>query len=213
MGTPKKLYLTGRNAEHVKTLNMIFRLNRRLKFMSERLGLSYKANCRIDSVDLGGPRVEESGTYEYPTTLEVKIEGYPTTLEVKIEGYSNYFFSVRIVDGRWIPEGRTLSGPGLSIGQVYRGVAKELREHAAALARERQTFEPTGERAVNVFCGAKLGGEKLVIGCGAEPDPINGHAEFSYKIDGYNGGLVSTVHLCRRCARFLKAKGGSNGKS
>jgi hypothetical protein len=115
-----KLYLTTQAAKGpLEVVRQVLKLNRRLDSKRREFGLEYQAQAIIQSVDFGGVRIEESGTYTYPTTLEVKIESH-----------SNWFFSVRVVDGRWVSEGRNLDGPGRSIGQVYRLILRELKEHA-----------------------------------------------------------------------------------
>ncbi len=56
-----------------------------------------------------------------------KTVQYPETIEVKIENWSNHFYSVRVSDGRWIPEGSNLDGRGLTSAQVYRRMLNEVR--------------------------------------------------------------------------------------
>lgn len=129
--TKRKLYIEGRALAPLELVSKIARLNRRLDSYRRRLGLEYDVPVKITGVDTGGPRVEDSGTYVYPTTLEVKIEAR-----------SNRFYSVRVVDGVWVPEGRSLSGPGRSLFQVYRSVLRELAEHAADIKAAKQGGQP-----------------------------------------------------------------------
>ena len=62
---------------------------------------------------------------EHSSTEDGETYHYPETIEIKIENRSNYFFSYRLKDGRFVREGSSLNGVGLSVVDVYRLMAKE----------------------------------------------------------------------------------------
>lgn len=145
-----KPYTTSKAAINtLKLVNRIRSLDRRLRRQSQRFGLAYEASAFIVEACIGGPRVENGETFVYPSTLELKIEGR-----------SNWFYSVRIVDGALIPEGRALSDPGRTLADVYRSVVRELKEHAAAIKLQNEADAMNGV----VFRGAII----PVVGCKAD---------------------------------------------
>lgn len=99
-----------------QALKDILKLRRRLN--RRPCGLESRVDVKIIEVSDAKTQDEGDGKYDYPETIEVKIENW-----------SNYFFSVRTKDNRWIYEGRPLSGKGYTTAQIYRHMLEELRDH------------------------------------------------------------------------------------
>lgn len=94
-----------------------------------------KLGQRLRRVNIGEgiarTRVDVVTTSFSPEFTQKESKGvftYPECFEVKIENKQNHFYSVRTRDNRWIPEGMSLNGKGLSIGQVYKLMLKEAFE-------------------------------------------------------------------------------------
>lgn len=100
-------------------MKQVFKMKRMLKAKSRELGLGYV--CLLEVVDYSKAFTQVEDGEEYL---------YPSTFEIKIESRSNHFYSLRVVDGAWIREGRNLLGPGRTAAQVYRMIVRELKEHA-----------------------------------------------------------------------------------
>lgn len=100
-------------------LEQLFKMKRMLKSKSLALGLSYECVVEIIDYSKAFAQIEDGEEYLYPSTFEIKIESR-----------SNHFYSLRVVDGAWIREGRNLLGPGRTAAQVYRMIVRELKEHA-----------------------------------------------------------------------------------
>jgi len=100
-------------------MEQVFKMKRMLKAKSRELGLGYV--CLLEVVDYNKAHAQIEDGEEYL---------YPSTFEIKIESRSNHFYSLRVVDGAWIREGRNLSGPGRTAAQVYRMIVRELKAHA-----------------------------------------------------------------------------------
>ena len=71
-------------------------------------------------------KVEDDKTYHYPETIEVKFENQ-----------SNSFYSYRLSDGTFVPEGRDMCKPGLTIKQVYKRQALEAKARRERLTNGR----------------------------------------------------------------------------
>ena len=101
---------------NVKKLVLIFEMIKRFKAAARKQGFD-NIEATVIEYSVGRKTIENGVPYTYPDTLEVKFENW-----------ENHFFSYRLQDGRFIPEGCDLSGKGLTLAQVYRKQLKELRE-------------------------------------------------------------------------------------
>lgn len=100
----------------MKHAQMVFRVKSRLEYYAESMGLHIQV--KVTGYSPAETKLESDGkTYRYPETLEVKIENW-----------HNHFYSFRTKDGRWIPEGRNLTGKGISTFRVIRSMMRELKE-------------------------------------------------------------------------------------
>jgi hypothetical protein len=104
------------------SLPLILSMGRRLERYTRELGLSYRCPVIIKEYSPAYDQNEDGVVYSYPERISVKIESH-----------SNHWFDVRVSDGRWIREGKILSGKGLSAGQVYKQIRQELKDHAAQI--------------------------------------------------------------------------------
>jgi hypothetical protein len=75
-------------------------------------------------------RVEDGETYHYPEVIEVKFESW-----------SNHWFSYRVRDGRWVPEGCNLNGEGLSTYRLMRRLIRELHDYRLQVELHREARE------------------------------------------------------------------------
>lgn len=64
---------------------------------------------------------QNEGTETHPVMVS-----YPETLEVKFEADSNFFYSVRVSDFKFIREGSLLDGDGTSASEVCSHIRKDL---------------------------------------------------------------------------------------
>ncbi len=103
----------------MKHLEQVFSMRRRLTYYAEELGLSYPCELKLTNYDAAETRIEDGTEYSYPATFDVIIESWDT-----------FKLSFRPEDGRWIREGASLGGAGLSTAQMYRRVRNNLRAHA-----------------------------------------------------------------------------------
>ncbi|HNA61476.1 MAG TPA: hypothetical protein PKW79_00160 [Rhabdochlamydiaceae bacterium] len=102
----------------MNTLKMLFKTQKKYYLKACDLELGH-LKCVIKDYSEAETKVENGKTYHYPEVINVKFENW-----------SNWFFSYRLKDGRWIPEGSDLNGKGLSTFKLMRNMIREMRAYA-----------------------------------------------------------------------------------
>lgn len=129
----------------MKQLELVFKMKRMLKYHSSALGLGFECNLVLDGYSPANAVVEDDGkTYHYPESFELKIENQ-----------NNHFYTFRVKDGKMLREGCTLTGPGLSVAQVYRKQLQELKDTAF-----RRNLDSISVSDIETYRKNKSGGAK-----------------------------------------------------
>lgn len=108
----------------MQALKLYLNMSDRIKYQSQRHGLENPFDLKI---------------LDYSQVFKQNENGveviYPEMLGLKLEGWNNTFFSLRVEDCRFIPEGCNLDGPGLTAYQIYRRMLQEMKSYAAFIKR------------------------------------------------------------------------------
>lgn len=105
----------------MNALKILFKTQRVFEYKACDFELGH-LKCKITGYQEASTKIENGTTYHYPETIEVKFENW-----------SNWFFSFRLQDGRWIPEGSDLNGKGLSTFKLMRNMIREMKAYAEAI--------------------------------------------------------------------------------
>lgn len=93
--------------------------------------------------------VEEGGTFDYPHVIHFNAEAWST-----------FKYSLRLVDGRFIREGTSLSGEGITQAELIQRIVESKQAHVEFCRAHEAAHKQAAERGMHAL---RVGGNEYVL--------------------------------------------------